>query len=420
MRLLIVTQFYPPELGAPQTRLSELARRLRAAGDDVEVITCMPNYPTGVIPKEYRGKLYVEEVREGVRIHRSWVYPAPNRGFLKRIANHLSFAVTSIPASFRCARPDLVFVESPPLVLGLAGWVIGLLRRVPFVLNVSDLFTDSAVALGILRDRWAIGASDRLERFIYSRAAGVVALTEGIEQGVLRRVAPEKKVRLIRGSVDLARFGDADGADWRKRHGITQSFVAVYAGTHGSSQGLPSLVEAARELEDQSQIVVVMVGEGALKSDLERAAEGLQNVMFLPSQPPEAMPEVLAGADVCIVPLKDIPLFVGSLPSKLFEAMAAGRAIVLAAPAGEASRLVLLHGSGVAVPAEDPAALAAALRRLAADPVSVREMGVQGRLTAERYFSREVMTGHIRSFLQEVIDEGGKRNDEATNLRGAR
>lgn len=408
MRVLIVTQFYPPELGAPQTRLSELARRLRAAGDEVEVVTCMPNYPTGVIPKEYRARLYIEEVWDGVRIHRSWVYPAPNRGFVRRIANHLSFALSSIPASLRCAPPDVIFVESPPLLLGLAGWVIGLVRHVPFVINVSDLFTDSAVALGILRGRRAIGLSDQLERFIYSRAAGIVALTEGIEQGVLRRVGRRKRVRLIRGSVDLARFGHADGAEWRGRHGIARTFVAVYAGTHGSSQGLPSLVEAARDLGDQSQVLLVMVGEGALKPELERAARGLRNVMFLPGQPPEAMPSVLAGADVCIVPLKDIPLFVGSLPSKLFEAMAAGRAVVLAAPNGEASSLVEKHGCGVTVPAEDPTALAAALRRLAADPACVREMGVRGRLAAESDFSREVMTVRIRSFLQEVIDEPRK------------
>ncbi len=401
MRILILTQFFPPEIGAAQRRLWEIARRLADLGDEVEILTGLPNYPAGVVPPPYRGRVFVREMRDGIRVNRTWLIPASNRGAAKRIVNHASFALSAILAATVCARPDVLLVESPPLLVAIAGWLVSRLKRVPLLLSVSDLFTESAVALEIIRNPMLTSISSRLEGFVYRRAAGIVALTEGVRTGILRSGAAEAKVRVIHGCADAGRFGSADGSEWRSRHGLGDAFIALYAGTFASSQSLSTLVEAGQFLQSHLNIRIVLVGDGGKRVELERSAAGSKTVLVVPSVTSDEMPSVLAAANICLVPIRSIRFLSGMIPGKMFEAMAAGKAVVLAAPPGEASHIIEAGKCGVVVPPESPQLLAQAIERLASDPAALRVFGMAGRRLAEGEFSCETMVQRIRSLVHE-------------------
>jgi glycosyltransferase involved in cell wall biosynthesis len=335
-----------------------------------------------------------------VQVRRAWVLARPTRRTGQRILNHLSFSLSSIPRTLGVPRPDVVFVNSPPLFLAASAVVVGRLRRVPVVLCVADLHPESAIALGMLPPgppRWLAW---RIADLTYRAAAGIVALTEGIAAGVRARGVSPAKVRVIRAGGDMARFGPDVPTDWRARQGLTDGFVALYAGLFGSTQGVTTIRDAAARLTRADKVRVVLVGDGPLGPSL---AEGISETLtILPPEPPERMPEVLAAADAAIVSLADLPLMRGALPAKLFEAMASGKPVVLAAPEGEATALVREHGCGLVVPPQDPDAMAAAIRDLATDRPKASAMGAAGRRAAESEYSREAMAARVRAYLSEV------------------
>lgn len=382
MRILFLTPYYPPEVGAPQTRQHELAVRLVALGHHVEVLTCWPNYPSGVVIDGYRDKLFKWEDCEGVRIYRTWMYATPNRGFLRRVLAQLSFAAAAVWSGSRMGPADVVVVESPPLFDGLAGAWLAWRRKARMVFNVADLWPESVVALGAVRNRFLITWAEQLESWCYRRAWRILAVTRGIERTLVGR--GWDKVRFLPNGVDAERFLAADGrAIRRTMRWDEQTVVVLYAGTLGMSQALDKALQAARQLEDLPAFRLVLLGDGAEREALVAAAG--PNVAVLPPVSRDAVPAWLAAADVLFISLKDIPLFHGAVPSKTYEAMAAGKPIVLAAR-GEAPALLQEAGSGIVVPPEDPDALAAAWRRLVQDPELRRNLGGRGRaLIMERY-----------------------------------
>ena len=293
MRILLLTQFYPPESGAPQNRLSDLAKRLKAAGHHVEVLTAMPNYPKGVIFDGYRRRVVMEEERDGVRVIRTWIFAGEKSGFVRRLLTYFSFVISSLIVGARSARrPDAVIVELPPLFLGLSGYAISRLRRARLVLNVSDLWPESAVAMGILRSRFLIRASTRLEEFLYRRADLITGQTEGIMQSVRSRF-PTKRLGLITNGVDLSAFREPSPPEesriLRREFGLGEDFVVGYAGLHGHAQGLETILRAAQLLENAPDVVFALFGEGPLKADLVAQARGARNVRFIAAQPSARM-----------------------------------------------------------------------------------------------------------------------------------
>lgn len=403
LRILVLTHYFPPEVGAPPARLFELAKRAVDAGHTVTVVTGFPNYPTGSVPPGYRGHVWMEEDIAGIRVIRTPIYATANRGFARRILNHLSFAVSSLTAlGKRLGRVDVIFVESPPLFTGLAALAFNRLTSAPFIFNVSDIWPQSAVELGALRNPVAVHMAELLEKHLYRRAARITVVTPGMADRLASRGVAREKLGLISNGVDTSLFHPAEpDAELADELGLQDRKVFMYAGTIGMAQGLETVVEAARLTRNPS-VLYVLVGEGAAKDSLIRKveAEGIANVRFLASQPKSVMPRLLNLAYASIISLKRLDLFKAALPSKTFESMASARPIV-AAVWGEAADLVAAAECGIVVPPEDAEAMRDAVERLASDPRHARELGERGRNYVTAHFERRLIANRFIGLLSE-------------------
>ena len=393
----MITHYFHPEVGAPQTRLLESARLLRSHGHAVTVLTCFPNYPDGVIPQAYRGHLVLRECLDGIDVVRSAVYPAPNRGFARRLVNHASSAVSAVVASPAVGRFDVAIAESPPLFTAVAAGVVARMRRAPLVLNVADLWPESAVQLGALRNPLAIRAACSLERFAYAHASAITVPTPGIRQMLLQAGQPPEKVIYLPNAVQVERF---------QIRGEPASAVRriVYCGTVGMAQGVGTLLDAARLLEQSGQFGFEIVGDGAERLELEKRARslGLNTVTFVGRSAREEVPERIAMADAAVISLRNLALFEDALPTKLLEYMAAGKPVIAAA-SGQVARLVEATGCGIACAPEDPGAMASAIKSLAADPSQAYEMGLCGRRYVEAHLSREQFVERLEEARRGVL-----------------
>jgi glycosyltransferase involved in cell wall biosynthesis len=409
MRIIIVTHYFPPETGAPQARLSALAAAWAADGDDVTVLTGMPNHPTGVVPPAYRGAIRRRERRDGYQILRTWLYATPNEGVVRKTICHLSFMITSVVLGGRVSGPaDVVVVSSPTFFSIGAAWLLARAKRARLVVEVRDLWPAIFTELGVLTSRPVIRMLERLELAAYAAADTVIVVSDGFRINLIERGVPASKVHTIRNGVTLCEFDTRVIPDVRLRARLgagPNDCLVLYAGTHGISQGLASIAEAAARLTAEA-IRFAFVGEGADKQRLKyRLTElGLRNVTLLPGVSHEEIPALLAAADICLVPLRDVPLFSAFIPSKMFEYLAAGRAVV-GALAGEAAQ-ILREAGALVVPPADSDALADAIKTLAADPQRRQAMGRQGRYYVEKYFDRETLARQYRKLLD---SPGGRR-----------
>lgn len=395
MRFLILTQYFPPEVGAAQVRLSAFARELVRAGHEVEVVTALPNYPAGFLAPADRRRARRREMMDGIPVTRLWLYAAKGAG-MRRLMSYLSFTATGLVGALSVRRPDVVFVESPPLFLGVAGWLAARRFRAPLVLNVSDLWPDSVRDMGLMsRGPW-IGMAERLERFLYRRATAVTAVTDGIRHRLIhsKGVAPESVLFLPNG-VDTSTFHPLPGVD------TTSAPTLAYTGNHGYAQALDVVVDAAALIQT---INFVLVGAGSDKERLQLRAVGLSlpNVQFAPPVPAEEVSEIYRGALGGIVSLRKSPLMEGARPAKVLAIMACGRP-VLYAGSGEGADLVREADAGIVVEPENPAALAAAARALASDPSRATEMGLNGRRYVEQHFAWPVLVTDWLAQLSRVL-----------------
>lgn len=406
MRIAIVTHYFPPEIGAPQARLSELARHWAEAGDDVTVLTGMPNHPTGIVPPTYRRRVRVEERIDGYRVLRSWVYATPNEKVAKKTLGHLSFMVSSVVLSARRSGPaDVVVVSSPTFFSILSAWLLAKLKRAKLVVEVRDLWPAIFVELGVLTNRRIISFLERLELATYRGADLVVVVSEGFRHHLTARGVPSGKVHTIRNGVDLSLFRPyavpSNGA--RDRLGAPEgSTLVLYIGAHGISHGLTTVADAAAELHDQP-VHFAFVGEGSAKPELEGRVRqhGLSNVTLLPGVARSKVPALVAAADICLVPLRDVPLFTTFIPSKIFEYFGAGKAVigsVRGEPAG-----ILRAGGAVVVDPGDPTAIAAAVSDLAHNPERRTMMGEKARRYVVEHFDRRVLATRYRQLLASLI-----------------
>jgi glycosyltransferase involved in cell wall biosynthesis len=426
MRILIVTHYFPPETGAPQARLSALAATWAANGDDVTVLTGMPNHPTGVLPPSYRRAVRRREHADGYRVVRTWLYATPNEGVARKTLGHLSFMASSVLLGWRASGPaDVVVVSSPTFFSILSGWLLARLKRARFVVEIRDLWPAIFVQLGVLTNRRVSWLLERLELAAYAAADQVVVVSEGFRSDLTRRGVPPEKVHTIRNGVDLGRFTPAgrpsgERSELRARLGAGPGdCLVLYAGTHGISQGLSAIADAAALLDDvggaaaraadstagrasaldRRTIRFAFVGDGADKQRLERRVTelGLRNVVLLPGVPSAEMPALLAAADICLVPLRKVPLFATFIPSKMFEYLAAGKAVI-GSVTGEAAE-ILAEAGAVVVPPEDSGSLAAAIATLAADPQLRAEIGRVGRAFVEQRYDRAALALEYRKML---------------------
>jgi glycosyltransferase involved in cell wall biosynthesis len=377
-------------------------RALARAGHDVTVVTSYVQHKERTVPERYRGRRMVHEVEDGIDVWRTYSTPGYGRDLRSRISNYGTFAWWSALAGLRSPRPDVVVASSPSLPSAAAAAALARARRARFVLEVRDLFPDSAIAMGLLTDPRIIAVSRRLERFCYARADRIVALTEGIRDGIVAQGVPAGKVDLITNGVDLE-IG-ADAAPAPAAPVPEDAFVAMYVGAHGTYSSLGTVLDAADRLRDDRDTRVVLVGGGDRKPALveEARGRGLANVAFVDPVPKREVPAWLARADACLLPYQDNPLFAGALPNKAFDYLGAARPIIAAAPAGELTRMVERAACGVAVPPEDGAALADAIRALAADRDEARRMGERGRAYALEHYDRARLAARFVAVVESV------------------
>lgn len=406
MRILIITHYFPPEIGAPQARLSDLARFWTEAGHDVHVITGMPNHPTGVVPAEYRRKLRVRESVDGYAVTRTWLYATPNEGIVKKTLGHLSFMISSILLAFRDAgRPDVVVVSSPTFFSIGSAWVIARLKRARFVVEVRDLWPAIFVELGVLTNRRIIAVLEKLELAAYRASDAVVTVSEGFTTNIADRGIDGSKVHTVTNGVDVDAFDPNATADPSTRADLGASpgdCLVLYIGAHGISQGVSTIVEAATKVRNQ-RVRIALVGEGADRAHVLEIIERLAppHVVALPGVPRDRVATLLAAADICLVPLRDIPLFTTFIPSKIFELLAAGRPII-GSVAGEPAEILRRAGATVVAP-ENADDLAAAIDDLADDDARRIEIGANGRAFVESHYDRRALAAKYLSVLESVV-----------------
>jgi colanic acid biosynthesis glycosyl transferase WcaI len=381
MRVLLLTHYYPPEVGAAPARIAALARGLADRGMEVKVHTGFPHYPSGKIAHPYRNRLAQVQHEDGIKVVRSLIYPTPNRGFARRLANHTVFAAGALATCAASGPVDVVVAETPPLFTAFAGVLYARRKRARLALNVSDLWPESAIELGAIGEGLPATAAHALARLCYREAALIAAPTEGIVESL--NVRPEARGKAVRvpPAVDVERFASLPEPTPRAGAPLR----VLYAGTLGMAQGLSTVVAAAA-LAGPALVEVTIAGEGPDAPLIRRqiATLGLDNVRLVGAVAPEQVPRLYADADAGIVPLRDRPIFNGALPTKLFEVLAAARPAILASR-GEAATLVREAAAGLIVAPEDPQALAAAFRQLHANPEEAIAMGQRGRLAASSF-----------------------------------
>ena len=369
------------------------------------MVTCAPNHPRGQVYPGYRNRLWQEGRMEGIRVIRIWTYMAANEGFAKRTLNYVSFMVSAVMAIPRFPKVDVVITTSPQFFNGLAGYFVGRLKRVPWVLEIRDLWPESILTVGAVRNKTIIRFLSWLEMFAYRKADHIVPNTDAFRRYMIDKGVPAAKITVVKNGADLERYVPAakDPALAREL-GLEGKFVAAYFGTHGMAHHLETVLEAAERLRDEPGVVFLFVGDGAQRARLVERKEtmGLANVIMLGQQPKERMPVLWAAADVSLVLLKRSDLFKTVIPSKIFEAMAMERPLILGVE-GEAQALVEEAGAGVCIEPETPAELAEAVQALARAPERTRALGRSGRRFVTEYYSRAVMAKRYEETLAVVV-----------------
>jgi glycosyltransferase involved in cell wall biosynthesis len=400
-RVLYVSQYFVSADQPGGVRHWQHARALARAGHEVAVVTSYVQHKERTVPERYRGRRIVHEREDGLDVWRTYSTPGYGRDLRSRIASYGTFAWWSAVAGVRAPRPDVVVASSPSLPAAAAAAAVARARGARFLLEVRDLWPESAVAMGLIGDRRAIAAARRLESYCYRRADRLVALTEGIRDGLLEHGVPAPKIVLITNGVDLE---IGNGARPAAAPVPDDAFVAMYVGAHGTYSSLETVLDAADELRDAPEVRLVLVGNGDRKPALVDAARrrGLANVAFVDPVPKREVPSWLARADACVLPYQDNPLFAGALPNKAFDYLGAARPIVASAPAGELTRMVERAGCGLAVPPEDGPALAGALRRLASDREGARRMGESGRRYALDHYDRAALAARFVATVESL------------------
>lgn len=420
MHILYVSHYFPPEMGAPAARVSELARCWVERGEQVTVLTGFAHHPTGVKAPADRWKLTRREKFEGIDVVRSYVYATANAGTARRMASFASFMTSAaVIGSLRVRRPDVVIGTSPQLLCGCAGYALARRFRVPYVFEVRDLWPESIAAVGAMGDNAVVKGLKRVANYLYHHSDRLVTVGPGYSRQIcdLYQV-PESHISVIPNGVDPGLFtpGPRDN-DVRREYGWGDQFVALYLGTHGMAHGLQVVLAAADLLRHRSDIRLVFVGEGAEKAALEREAQErkLTNVQFIPAQPKAAVPQFYAAADIGLVILRNTPLFRDVLPSKIFEYLGMQRPIITNVP-GEASRVIQEAQAGWCIEPEDPQRLADSIVAAAQDRPLLQRLGENGQRFVCQHYDRARLADEYLDLLRNVAGKQPAQESESPQV----
>jgi glycosyltransferase involved in cell wall biosynthesis len=404
MHILFLTHYFPPEVNAPASRTYENTKRWVRAGHKVSVITCAPNHPNGVVYPGYENRWRQWGEKDGVRVLRVKTWLSANKGVGNRSLNYFSYLVSAAAFCRHVKGVDLVVSTSPQFFCGLAGYFVSRRHGCPWVVEIRDLWPESIHAVGAVRGRGVIGLLERVELFLYEKPDHIVALTPAFKRHMVAKGIPEGKIDVVTNGADLEQFKPLPKSNgFRKGLGLEGKFVASYIGTHGMAHSLETVLKAAKLLEGRAEIQFMLVGDGAERENLlkKKTEMGLGNVLMLPQQQKAAVPEILAASDVCLVLLRKTELFKTVIPSKIFEAMAMERPIILGVD-GESRRIVEASGGGVFVEPENAERLAEAVVRLWRDKARAETLGRTGGLFVRAHYDRNRLADDYLGVLQKA------------------
>jgi glycosyltransferase involved in cell wall biosynthesis len=404
MRILFLTDNFPPETNAPASRTHEHTKRWAAAGHEVTVVTTAPNFPQGKVFDGYRNGLWERERVDDVDVIRLWTFITANEGFVGRSLDYASFMVSCILAAPFLPRPDVIISTSPQFFTPCAAYVVSRFFQRPWVFELRDLWPDSIVAVGAMKENGLIRFLRKLEYFLYRKSSRIVSVTNSF-RGVLsgNGINPDKIIVVPNGAdLELYQLGPKP-EPLAQQLGLSGKFVAAYVGTIGMAHGLGTLLDAADELRSREDIAFVLVGTGAEEKSMaaQARARGLTNVYFVGSVSKAQVPEYWRLCDVALVLLRDSDLFRHVIPSKMFEAMSTGRPIILGVK-GESEAILADSGAGLSIPPENAHALASAVLALADDEGRRNAMGSAGRVYVAQKFDRDVLAGQMLAVVEEA------------------
>ena len=414
MKILYVSQYFPPEMGAPAARVSELARHWVKTGHEVTVLTGFPNHPTGIVPTEYRTKLrklVCREQKDGIDVVRTWLMPLPNGKPHERILNYTSFHLSSCLTGTFLPRPEVVIATSPQPLVGLTGWWISRIKRVPFVLEIRDLWPESLTASGVgSQESLLIRSLRALSNFLYRSCDHIVVVTPAFKEELITKWSvPPEKISVVENGVETDLFTPAGPSErYKSALGLQGKFLVSYIGTLGLAHGLSTAIQSAVQLQTVfPDIFFLFIGEGADKAHLLSQAQGqnLHNVRFLSGKPREEIPATINASDLCLVLLKKADVFKTVIPTKMLEFMACGRPVILGVD-GQARQIIEDAQAGLFVEPENATALTQAVTRLYGDSELRQALGRNGRRYIVDHFSRREMAQVYIGVLQTVIRNG--------------
>jgi glycosyltransferase involved in cell wall biosynthesis len=404
MHILFLTDNFPPEVNAPASRTFEHCREWVKAGHHVTVITGAPNFPKGKVFEGYRNRFWQQETMAGIRVIRVWTYITANEGFSKRTLDYLSYMFTGFLASLFVRRVDVIVGTSPQFFTVCAAYMTGLLKRVPWVFELRDIWPESIRVVGAMKQSTVLHLLEKVELFLYRKASAIVSVTHAFRTSLIRRGVNGEKIHVVTNGVDISRFSPRDkDAELLRKHDLQDKFVAGYIGTHGLAHALDTLLDAAKALKaapDGDRFRIILLGDGAKKASLRQRAEaeGLDNVIFVDSVPKDQVVCYWSLLDVSIIHLKKDELFTTVIPSKLFECM--GMAIpVLHGVQGESAGIVDREDVGLLFEPENTEALVDGLRRLADDPELLARFIANGPQAAQHY-DRSTLAAQMLQILK--------------------
>lgn len=407
MHILFISDNFPPEVNAPASRTFEHCREWVKLGHQVTVVTCAPNFPKGKVYEGYKNKLWQTEIIDGIKIIRVWTYITANEGFAKRILDYVSFMIAAIFAAPFVRKPDLVVGTSPQFFTACAAYVVSRCKQIPFVFELRDIWPESVKAVGAMGDSVVIRFFEKIEMFLYRKAAGIISVTESFKRTLIERGVDGQKIRVVTNGVDSSRFMPLDkDAELVQRYGLEGKFVSGYIGTHGMAHALETLLEAAEKvstLPAGDSYRFIFLGHGARKQALMDKAElmGLKNVVFIDSVPKDEVPRYWSLLDVSIIHLKKTDLFTSVIPSKLFECMGMGIP-TLHGVAGESAEIVEKEGAGIVFEPENADQLVESLMLLKNDKQLYRQFRKSCLLGAKNY-DRSVLAKKMLDILEGII-----------------
>jgi glycosyltransferase involved in cell wall biosynthesis len=409
MHILFLTDNFFPEVNAPASRTFEHVREWVALGARVTVITCAPNFPHGKVFDGFQNRLWQCQMIDGVRVIRVWSFIAANEGFVLRIFDYISFMITATLASLFVLKVDVVIGTSPQFFTVCAAWVVGRLKRIPWVFELRDIWPESIKAVGAMRDSFTIRLLERLELFLYRQATCIVSVTQSFKSNLIQRGIDGKKVEVVTNGVDLAHFmPQQKDQELSSELGLRDRFVAGYIGTHGMAHGLEILLEAAQLIQSYpsgENISILLLGNGAKKAELIANAEsrGLTNVLFLDSISKAEITRYWSLLDISIIHLRKIELFASVIPSKLFECMGMGIP-VLHGVAGESAQIVLAEQIGEVFDSENANQLVELLLDLKTDSSRINRYQKNGIEAAKRY-DRKHLAAKMLAILKRLVSK---------------